>query len=61
MAYYNYKRVRDIIPNEFEETWKKNWLEETGQEYDGSADYDGELWILAADYIEYLQKKTGSK
>lgn len=56
MAYYNYKRVRDLIPQSFSELWEKNWKEETGQEYDGSADYDGQLWCLAADYIEHLKK-----
>lgn len=56
MAYYTYKRVRNLIPNEFSAKWEAAWKEETGQDYDGSADYDGQLWCLAADYIEHLHE-----
>jgi hypothetical protein len=57
MAYYNYKHVRDQIPAEFQGPWEKKWKEETGREYEGTCDYDGELWILASDYIDHLHAK----
>lgn len=58
MAYYNYKHVRDSIPDSFLEPWEKRFKEETGREYSGTADYDGELWILASDYIDHLHAKV---
>ena len=57
MAYYNYKRVRDLIPEDFRTKFESSWKEETGEEYDETCDYDGTLWILAAHYIEYLQDR----
>jgi len=57
MAYYNYKRVRDLIPDDFRASFEAAWKEETGEEFDGSADYDGSLWCLAADYISDLQSR----
>lgn len=57
MAYYNYKRVRDLIPEAFTKEFEVQWLEDTGREFEGSADYDGDLWILAAVYIEAIQNK----
>jgi hypothetical protein len=47
MAYYAYKEVRDILPQ---------WLiDSQGASYQGEADYDGDQWIAAAEYIIYLQ------
>ena len=46
MAYYNYKIVRDLIPQFI--------IDQQGEDYDGSADYDGDLWCAASDYIELL-------
>lgn len=57
MAYYNYKHVRDQIPADFQGPWEKAWKEETGRDYEGTCDYDGELWILASDYIDHLHAK----
>ena len=48
MAYYNYKRVRDILPD---------WIiSEQGEDYEGSCDYDGDLWVAAEEYILYLEE-----
>ena len=48
MAYYAYKEVRDILPD---------WLiDEQGPSYEGAADYDGDQWTAAAEYVEYLQR-----
>ena len=49
MAYHNYKLVRDIIPDFI--------IEQQGGYYEGSCDYDGDLWCAAADYINYLLNK----
>jgi hypothetical protein len=54
MAYYNYKHVRDSIPKDFYENFEKKWKEETGNEFECSAHYDGDLWIMASDYIDHL-------
>jgi len=49
MAYYAYKNVRDLLPE---------WIiQEQGSDYQGDANYDGDLWIATSDYIEYLEKK----
>lgn len=52
MAYYNYKRVRDLIPDDFRSSFEAKWKEETGRNFEGTADYDGDLWIMAAEFIE---------
>lgn len=54
MAYYNYKIVRDQIPNEFRDAFICTYEKTTQKEYDGDANYDGDLWVLTAEYIEYL-------
>lgn len=54
MAYYNYKIVRDQIPDEFQKAFACAYEKQTGNEYEGEANYDGDLWILTAEYIEYL-------
>jgi hypothetical protein len=60
MAYYNYKRVRDSIPDEWGATWDAGWKEQTGEEFDCSADYDGQLWVKASDYIDHLKARAES-
>lgn len=57
MAYYNYKHVRDSIPTAFQEQWEKTFEEQAGRKYEGTADYDGDLWILASDYIDHLHTR----
>jgi hypothetical protein len=57
MAYYSYKRVLELIPKEWQEVFKLAWLEENGSVFDGTADYDGDLWCMAASYIEHLKKQ----
>jgi hypothetical protein len=56
MAYYNYKRVLDLIPDDFRVSFEATWRKEFG-EYEETCDYDGSLWILAADYISDLQER----
>ena len=44
MAYYNYKRVAnraDFISATVE------WSEQTGEEFEGTADYDGDIYCVA--------------
>ena len=49
MSYYNYKYVRDILPE---------WItKEQGEDYEGGCDYDGDQWCAASDYIYYLIEK----
>lgn len=50
MAYYNYKRVKDLIPQFI--------IDQQDEDYEGSCDYDGDLWCAAADYIKYLEACT---
>jgi len=47
MAYYNFKMVRDRLPE-----WRVKEWEESG----GSADCDSELWRQAAKYIDELKQ-----
>lgn len=47
MAYYNYKLVRDRLPS---------WVtDEMGPDYEGGSSYDGDQWVAADNYIEYLE------
>ena len=48
MAYYAYKTVQDLLPDFI--------IKKMGEEYEGGADYDGDQWIAASNYIEYLQE-----
>ncbi len=60
MAYYNYKRVIKAIPRDWAEAYEKQWLEECGHEFEGTCDYDGDLWCMAADYIEHLHSTSAN-
>lgn len=55
MAYYNYKRVRDLRPDRY--TTDEHFQAKHRSTYDGGADYDGDDWIATADYIEDLQEE----
>jgi hypothetical protein len=55
MAWYAYKTVLALIPQDFKDQWEKSRREETGREPEWSADYDGDYWLLAASYIEHLR------
>jgi len=61
MAYYAYKEVRDLIPNDFRDRFEESFKVENGREYDGDANYDGDMWLLAAAYIEHLQCELKAK
>lgn len=63
MAYYNYKVVRDQIPEDFEARYVSAFNAIHGDNfYDSDANYDGHRWLLTAEYIDYLQASivTGS-
>lgn len=57
MASYAYKTILRLIPKDFRDKYEAEWKEETGKEFDYTSDYDGTLWLMAAEYIEYLQGK----
>ena len=50
MAYYAYKNVRDLLPDHI--------IEAQGPDYEGTCDYDGDMWIAAADYIIELRAEN---
>jgi hypothetical protein len=61
MAYYNYKVVRDMIPDDFRDAFIKEFEADGRVEYDGDANYDGHMWLLVAEYIEHLQEELERK
>lgn len=46
MGAYNYKYVRDQIPP---------FITDNIPDYEGTCDYDGDLWIAASNYIDELE------
>jgi hypothetical protein len=48
MAYYTYKVVRDLLPQHI--------IDAMGDDYEGGANYDGDQWLAAAEYIKELQQ-----
>lgn len=48
MAAYSYKFVRDLVPP---------YITKSIPDYEGSADYDGDLWVAAELYIGELEKE----
>lgn len=52
MAAYNYKYVRDLLPP---------FAEEGLENYEGTADYDGDLWRAADNYITALETELGKQ
>ena len=62
MAHYAYKRVRDVLPNDVMTTeyFRKmvcncdNFCK-FPCDYEGDADYDGDMWTVTAEYIKRLQ------
>lgn len=58
MAFYNYKIMYEVIPREWRSEYEKRWKEEYDSEFEGTADYDGDLWVLAGDYIKHLQARV---
>lgn len=50
MAYYAYKQVRDLLPQHI--------IDAQGPDYEGDANYDGDQWDAAADYIEELKAQN---
>jgi hypothetical protein len=47
MASYAYKYAREYIPEYI--------IDAQGEDYEGSCDYDGDLWYAASDYIKALE------
>ena len=64
MAHYTYKTVRNLVPDSYQTTGhyrRRHCAPECAAtpcfancEYEGGADYDGDLWTVTADYIEDL-------
>ena len=52
MAAYNYKYVRDRLPP---------YLTDEVEGYEGSCDYDGDMWCSAADYIDALEHEIAKQ
>ena len=48
MGAYAYKACNRLVPR---------WAEETVPDYDGTANYDGDLWYAAAAYIRDLERQ----
>lgn len=57
MAYYTYKEVRDLIPDDFSKKYIAMFEESYGREYNYDSNYDGDMWSLTAAYIESLQNE----
>ncbi len=49
MAYYNYKHARDITPQ---------WAMDMVEDYEGTCDYDGDLWLAVVNYAEALETEV---
>ena len=52
MAAYNYKYIRDRVPE---------FITDNIQGYEGTCDYDGDLWLAAADYIDALETEIAQQ
>ena len=48
MAAYNYKYVSSTLPD---------FAKEGIEDYEGTADYDGDLWFAAGNYLQELEKE----
>jgi hypothetical protein len=57
MGYYAYKNVRDAIPQAFQDAWEVKFKEDAGRDYEEDPGYDGDMWLLAADYIKHLEDR----
>ena len=56
MAWYAYKKVRELIPKYLEDKYRNNSADPESWFWD--TDYDGDLFDAAAEYIELLQKQV---
>jgi hypothetical protein len=52
MAGYSYKYVRDKLPP---------YLTYENEDYEGSADYDGDLWVAACCYIDEIEQELSNQ
>lgn len=48
MGAYAYKYVRDVVPE---------FVTKAIPDYEGAADYDGDLWSATRDYIDALEQE----
>lgn len=53
MANYSYKDTCSSIPYFYEESFDEKY----GREFDGDANYDGDYWLIADDYISDLESR----
>lgn len=52
MGSYSYKDLCHSIPEKYTENFEKKY----GREFDCDANYDGDYWVIAADYVDDLEK-----
>lgn len=52
MAAYNYKYVRALLPP---------FAEVDIEDYEGTSNYDGDMWLAAANYITALETELGKQ
>ena len=62
MAYYNYKRARDVMPDNVltTEYYRAAVCNCDGSclrpcDYDGDSNYDGDMWTVTAEYINRIK------
>lgn len=55
MAYYSYKYAREVIPKNYIEG--DVFLKNHGYATNHGANYDGDYWLSAGDYIRDLRKE----
>lgn len=54
MGSYSYKYLCYSIPQSYVDSFKEKY----GREFDCDANYDGDYWVIAADYVADLESKV---
>ena len=58
MAHYAYKNVvYDLIPVGFRERFVRDFEQNSGTDFDGDPNYDGDEWLLTEAYIKSLKEE----
>jgi hypothetical protein len=52
MGSYSYKDLCHSIPEKYTENFEKKY----GREFDCDANYNGDYWVIAADYVDDLEQ-----
>lgn len=58
MAHYAYKSCIYSIPESFRTQYEMDFQRLYGREFQGTAGYDGDYWLMAQAYIRFLQHKV---